>query len=210
MSAVAHIKDYKAGKFYQDEFRGDISWNGYEHKVLLRNEGKDANGTLQFTDIAMALGADDIKDVRGMAVADFDNDGALDIIMNTNPGDSGDPTKARPALLRNNIGAKRNWLAVELIGTQSNRDAVGAMVTIETGGAKQLRLVSAGSGFASQNTERLYFGLNDKTGVDVLTVRWPSGRIETFRSIGGQPINADRVVRITEGTRIDQATLPAK
>jgi len=210
LSAVAHIKDYKAGKFYQDEFRGDISWNGYEHKVLLRNEGKDANGTLQFTDIAMALGADDIKDVRGMAVADFDNDGALDIIMNTNPGDSGDPTKARPALLRNNIGAKRNWLAVELVGTQSNRDAVGAMVTIETGGAKQLRLVSAGSGFASQNTERLYFGLNDKTRVDVLTVRWPSGRIETFRSIGDQPINANRVIRITEGTQIDQAALPTK
>ena len=210
MSAVAHIKDYKAGKFYQDEFRGDISWNGYEHKVLLRNEGKDANGTLQFTDIAMALGADDIKDVRGMAVADFDNDGALDIIMNSNPGDSGDATKARPALLRNNIGAKRNWLAVELVGTQSNRDAVGAMVTIETAGAKQLRLVSAGSGFASQNTERLYFGLNDKTLVDVLTVRWPSGRIETFRSIGDQPINANRVIRITEGTQIDQAALSTK
>lgn len=210
MSAVAHIKDYKAGKFYQDEFRGDISWNGYEHKVLLRNEGKDANGTLQFTDIAMALGADDIKDVRGMSVADFDNDGALDIIMNSNPGDSGDPTKARPALLRNNVGAKRNWLAVELVGTQSNRDAVGAMVTIESGGAKQLRLVSAGSGFASQNTERLYFGLNDKTRVDALTVRWPSGRIERFQSIGNQPIDARHVIRITEGTGIDQRTLPVK
>ena len=145
-----------------------------------------------------------------MAVADFDNDGALDIIMNSNPGDSGDPTKARPALLRNNIGSKRNWLAVELVGTQSNRDAVGAMVTIETAGAKQLRLVSAGSGFASQNTERLYFGLNDKTLVDVLTVRWPSGRIETFRSIGDQPINANRVIRITEGTQIDQAALSTK
>jgi hypothetical protein len=210
LSAVAHIKDYKTGKFYQDEFRGDISWNGYEHKVLLRNEGKDSNGTLQFTDIAMALGADDIKDVRGMAVADFDNDGALDIIMNSNPGDSGDATKARPALLRNNIGGKRNWLAVELVGTQSNRDAFGAMVTIETGGAKQLRLVSAGSGFASQNTARLYFGLNDQTRVDVLTVRWPSGRIETFKSIGDQLIAADRLVRITEGAGIEQAALPTK
>ncbi len=163
MSAVAHIKDYKTGKFYSDEFRGDISWNGYEHNVLMRNEGKDSNGTLQFTDIGMAVGADDIKDTRGMAVADFDNDGALDIITNTNPGDSGDATKARPALLHNNIGARRNWLAVELEGTKSNRDAVGAMVTIETGGEKQLRLLSAGSGFASQNSARLYFGLNDKT-----------------------------------------------
>jgi len=210
LSAVAHIKDYKAGKFYQDDFRGDISWNGYEHKVLLRNEGKDASGTLQFTDIAMALGADDIKDVRGMAIADFDNDGALDIIMNSNPGDSGDATKARPALLRNNIGSRRNWLAVELTGTQSNRDAVGAMVTIETGGAKQLRLVSAGSGFASQNSERLYFGLNEKTQIDALTVRWPSGRVERFNNIENQPIAARHVIRITEGTRIEQLMLPAK
>jgi hypothetical protein len=210
LSAVAHIKDYKAGKFYQDDFWGDISWIGYEHKVLLRNEGKDASGTLQFTDIAMALGADDIKDVRGMAIADFDNDGALDIIMNSNPGDSGDATKARPALLRNNIGSRRNWLAVELTGTQSNRDAVGAMVTIETGGAKQLRLVSAGSGIASQNSERLYFGLNDKSQIDALTVRWPSGRVERFNNIENQPIAARHVIRITEGTRIEQLMLPAK
>ena len=205
MSAVAHIKDYKTGKFYRDEFRGDISWNGYEHNVLMRNEGKDSSGTLQFTDIGMAVGADDIKDTRGMAVADFDNDGALDIITNTNPGDSGDASKARPALLRNNIGARRNWLAVELEGTQSNRDAVGAMVTIETGGEKQLRLLSAGSGFASQNSARLYFGLNDKTQVDALTVRWPSGRVERFENI-----KAKALVRIVEGSKIEVVQLPAK
>jgi len=205
LSAVAHIKDYKTGKFYRDEFRGDISWNGYEHNVLMRNEGKDSNGTLQFTDIGMAVGADDIKDTRGMAVADFDNDGALDIITNTNPGDSGDASKARPALLRNNIGSRRNWLAVELEGTQSNRDGVGAMVTIETGGEKQLRLLSAGSGFASQNSARLYFGLNDKTQIDALTVRWPSGRVERFENI-----KAKALVRIVEGSKIEVVQLPAK
>jgi hypothetical protein len=210
LSAVAHIKEYKAGKFYQDEFRGDISWNGYEHKVLLRNEGKDQNGTLQFTDIAMALGADDIKDVRGMAIADFDNDGALDIIMNSNPGDSGDSSKARPALLRNNVGARRNWLAVELTGRESNRDAAGAMVTVEAGGAKQLRLVSAGSGFASQNSERLYFGLNDKSNVDALTVRWPNGRVDRFERAANLPIEARHLIRITEGGQIEQLMLPAK
>ena len=210
MSAVAHIKDYKTGKFYQDEFRGDISWNGYEHNVLLRNEGPDANGTLQFTDIAMALGADDIKDTRGMAYADFDNDGALDIITNTNPGDSGDVSKARPALLHNNIGTRRNWIAVELEGTQSNRDAVGATVTIETGGEKQLRLLSAGSGFASQNSARLYFGLNDKTQIDALTVRWPSGKIERFERVGDKAIVARQLIHITEGTSINALPLPAK
>ena len=210
MSAVAHIKDYKTGKFYQDEFRGDISWNGYEHNVLLRNEGPDASGTLQFTDIAMALGADDIKDTRGMAYADFDNDGALDIITNTNPGDSGDVSKARPALLHNNIGTRRNWIAVELEGTQSNRDAVGATVTIETGGEKQLRLLSAGSGFASQNSARLYFGLNDKTQIDALTVRWPSGKIERFERVGDKAIVARQLIHITEGTSINALPLPAK
>ena len=210
MSAVAHIKEYKTGKFYRDEFRGDISWNGYEHNVLMRNEGKDSTGTLQFTDIAMAVGADDIKDARGLAIADFDNDGALDIVTNNNPGDSGDPSKARPALLHNNVGARRNWLAVELEGTESNRDAVGALVTIETGVEKQLRLVSAGSSFASQNGERLYFGLNDKTQVDVLTVRWPSGRVERFEKIGDKAIGARQLIRIKEGVGIEAHSLPAK
>lgn len=210
MSAVAHIKDYKTGKFFQDEFRGDISWNGYEHNVLLRNDGPDAKGNLQFTDVAMAAGADDIKDTRGMAYADFDNDGALDIVTNTNPGDSGDASKARPALLHNNIGSRRSWLAVELEGTQSNRDAVGATVTIEAGGEKQLRLLSAGSGFASQNGPRLYFGLNDKTQVDAITVRWPSGKVERFERVGDKAILARQLVRIKEGSGISALALPAK
>ena len=210
MSAVAHIKDYKTGKFYRDEFRGDISWNGYEHNVLLRNEGKDADGTLAFTDIAMATGADDIKDARGLAIADFDNDGSLDIVTNNNPGDSGDPSKARPALLRNNTGARRNWLAVEVEGTQSNRDGVGALVTITTGTEKQVRLASAGSSFASQNSARLYFGLGESAQADSLTVRWPSGRVEKFDRVGDGPIAARQLIRIREGAGIEASLLPAK
>jgi len=210
LSAVAHIKEYKTGKFFRDEFRGDISWNGYEHNVLLRNEGPDANGTLQFTDIAMAVGADDDKDDRGMATADFDNDGDLDIVINTNPGDSGDPERARAVLLRNNIGQKRNWLAVDLEGVESNRDAVGALVTIEKGGQKQVRLVTAGSGFSSQQSARLYFGLNDQTEVDALTVRWPRGRVERFEKIGGQSIKSRQLIKIKEGAGIIAQSLPQK
>jgi hypothetical protein len=210
LSAVAHIKEYKTGKFYRDEFRGDISWNGYEHNVLLRNEGKDTDGTLRFTDTAMATGADDVKDGRGMAIADFDNDGALDIVINNNPGDNGDPKRARPTLLHNNLGARRGWLAVELEGSKSNRDAVGATVTIETGGQKQLRLVSAGSGFASQNSARLYFGLNDQTQVDALTVRWPSGLVERFEKVADKSIGARQLIRIKEGEGIQSLNLPAR
>ena len=175
---------------------------------------------LRFTDVAMAVGADDIKDGRGMATADFDNDGDLDIVINSNPGDSGRAELSRATLLRNNVGDKRNWLAVELRGGAgahdgdaggkwSNRDAVGAQVTLETGADKQLRLVTAGSGFASQHSARLYFGLGDRTQADALVVRWPSGRVERFDNIGGQPIGARRLVRVTEGEGAQVLALPA-
>ena len=202
MSAVAHINDYKTGKFYRDEFRGNISWNGYEHNVLLRNDGAAPDGTLQFSDVAMAAGADDIRDARGVATADFDNDGDLDIVVNNNPGDSGRAELSRATLLRNNVGERRNWLAIELRGTESNRDAVGASVTLEAGGEKFTRLVSAGSGFASQQSARLYFGLGDMKEVDAMTVRWPNGRIQKFSKDQNQIIAARQLVRITEGQGI--------
>jgi hypothetical protein len=176
--------------------------------VLLRNEGADSNGTPRFTDVAMAVGADDDRDGRGMATADFDNDGDLDIVINNNPGDSGDPERARPVLLRNNVGQRRSWLAVELEGTQSNRDAVGALVTIEAGGQKQVRLVTAGSGFSSQHSARLYFGLNDLTQVESLTVRWPRGLVERFEKIGGQPIGARQLIRVKEAAGVEARGLP--
>ena len=202
MSAVAHINDYKTGKFYRDEFRGNISWNGYEHNVLLRNEGAAPDGTLQFSDVAMATGADDIRDARGVATADFDNDGDLDVVINNNPGDSGRAELSRATLLRNNVGERRNWLAIELRGTDSNRDAVGALVTLEAGGEKFTRLVSAGSGFASQQSGRLYFGLGDKTEVDTMTVRWPNGRTQKFMKDQNRIIAARQLIRITEGQEI--------
>lgn len=171
---------------------------------MLRNEGKGADGVLRFTDVAMAVGADDDKDGRGMAVADFDNDGALDVVINNNPGDSGIEERARATLLHNNVGRRRNWLAVELQGTKSNRDAVGAEVRIEAGGSKQMRHVTAGSGYASQNGARLYFGLDDKTRVEIMTVRWPSGLTEKFENVP-----AHHLVRITEGAGIQLLQLPA-
>jgi hypothetical protein len=202
LSAVAHIDQYKTGKFFQDEFRGDISWNGYEHNNLLRNEAPDKNGRLRFTDVAMALGADDDRDARGMAYADFDHDGDLDIVINNNPGDNGVEERARPVLYRNNIGARRHWLAVELRGVKSNRDGIGAVVRLETNGAKQMRHAIAGAGYAAQYTSRLYFGLNEQTQVDVLTVRWPSGLVEKF-----EQVKANQLLRLTEGSGLAQAAL---
>jgi enediyne biosynthesis protein E4 len=202
LSAVAHIDQYKTGKFFKDEFRGDISWNGYEHNVLLRNEPPDAQGRLRFTDVAMALGADDDRDARGMAYADFDHDGDLDMVINNNPGDNGIAERARPVLYRNNIGQQRHWLAVELHGAKSNRDGIGAVVRIEAASEKQMRHSIAGAGYAAQYTSRLYFGLNDKTQIETLTVRWPSGLVEQFKQI-----KANQLLRLTEGSGMEQMPL---
>jgi catalase len=89
VSAVAHIDAYKPGQYYQDEFRGEMSWNGWENNVLLKNQGLDEDGSPRFIDVGMAFGADHIGDARGLAVADFDNDGDIDMIINNNPGDCG-------------------------------------------------------------------------------------------------------------------------
>jgi hypothetical protein len=169
--------------------------------VLLRNEGVGPDGIPRFANVAMAVGADDIKDGRGMAYGDFDNDGDLDIVMNTNPGDCGH-VSAPPVLLRNELGQSRNWLAVELAGTRCNREAIGAEVHIRCAGSPEaqplraMRHVTVGSGYASQNGHRLQFGLgDDHPMVTSLMVRWPGGGQEqTFENIP-----ANRWVRIREG-----------
>jgi enediyne biosynthesis protein E4 len=146
--------------------------------VLLRNDGKDASGVPRFNDVAMATGADDIRDARGMATADFDNDGDLDIVVNNNPGDSGRAELARATLLRNNVGSRRNWLAVELRGTRSNRDAVGAVVRLHVGAEVLTRQVHAAGGYLSQASKTLHFGLGKRTPIDRVEIRWPSGQVQ--------------------------------
>jgi hypothetical protein len=171
-----------------------MSWNGMEHKVCLRNEGPGPDGIPRFVDVAMALGGDESKDGRGMALLDFDHDGDLDIAINHNPGDSGKAELGRATLLRNAVGQRRSWLAVELTGTRANRDAAGALVSVEAGGEKLLRLAASGSGYASQHTRRLYFGLGDAERVERLTVRWPGGDRQEFHDLP-----ARRLVKIIQG-----------
>ena len=206
-SAVTQIRQYKTGKFYRDEFRGNLSWNGNERNVLLRGEGVGPDGHLRFADVAMAVGADDIKDARGMAIADFDCDGDYDIVVNTNPGDRG-RASVQPVLLRNDIGDKRDWIAVKLKGTVSNRDAVGAevRVTFENDAGEMITLmrhVQAGGGYASQNSDRLYFGLGRCSQINSLTVRWPSGETCRISNVGTK-----QLVLISEDREMEVTSLP--
>jgi hypothetical protein len=122
-----------------------------------------------------------------VAVADFWNRGVMDIAVSA--------STEKAALLRNELANKRNWLQVELVGVQSNRDAVGARITAVAKGKKQIREVVLGDGYASQNSLRQHFGLGDNAVVDELTVRWPrSGIVQTFHNVA-----ANRIVEITEG-----------
>lgn len=202
-SVVTQLKQYKTGKFYRDEFRGDLSWNGNEPNSLLRNEGTTKAGLPIFSDVALAMNADDTKDARGMAVADFDHDGDLDIVINSNQGGGTEPVP--PVLLRNDVGSKRRWLVVDLTGTISNRDAIGAVVTLQAseGNGNELRLmrhVTAGAGYASQSSDRLFFGLNDCQYVQSLKVTWPSGQEHVFKNI-----KSNQQVHISEDGQLQPA-----
>ena len=180
-----------------------MSWNGWEANNLLRNEGPGPDGIPRFSDVALAHGAIREGDARGVAWADYDNDGDLDLAINHNPGDNDLVERRSAALLRNRIGETRSWLAVELRGVTSNRDAVGAVVTVETAGERQLRQRTAGSSFASQHGHRLYFGLGEHQSVDRLTVKWPSGQVEEFSGV-----EARRLARLTEGEGLELLELP--
>lgn len=192
MSAVAHIDEYKTGKFFSESFRGEMSWNGYENNVLLLNRGLDEQGIPQYTDLATALGADDVRDARGTAVFDFDRDGDLDIAINHNPGDFG--AEFAPAVfLRNEIGQGRHWLQIELEGRTSNRDGIGAEVTVAQGEKTQLRHMTAGSSYASQHGHRLHFGFADDGDAVAVSVSWPSGEQSQISDVA-----LDQIIRIHE------------
>jgi hypothetical protein len=121
---------------------------------------------------------------RGCALGDFDNDGDVDaVVMNMN-----EP----PSLLRNDARNAHHWLKLKLVGTKSNRTAVGARAVITSGGRRQRQDVLSQSSFYSQNDLRLHFGLADAAAADI-EIRWPSGAVQTVRSV-----KADQILTIRE------------
>jgi hypothetical protein len=107
---------------------------------------------------------------RSVVTSDFDHDGLLDLIFSN--------TNEPAAVLRNTTNVKRNWIELQLVGTRSNRDAIGAHVVMQTKQGKQLRCVVGGGGYLSQNLYTLHWGLADISEVEQLTVHWPDGRTQ--------------------------------
>lgn len=107
---------------------------------------------------------------RGMATGDWDNDGAVDVVFVS--------LNEAPVVLRNEAAAGRRWVGVRLRGTGSNRDAIGARVSLQSGGKRLVRWIAGGGSFLASHDRRVVFGLGSAGAADELEIRWPSGRVQ--------------------------------
>ncbi|HTZ82139.1 MAG TPA: CRTAC1 family protein [Candidatus Acidoferrales bacterium] len=144
-----------------------------------------------FHDVAAEVGAsfDQPKVGRGLAYADFDRDGDLDLLITTNNG---------PAYLyRNDVLSGNRSIRFHLVGTKSNRDGIGATVRVFAGGLMQTRMVKGGSSYLSQSELPVTFGLEKRDRIDRVVIDWPSGRTEEYKDLA-----AGRAYKCTEGKSI--------
>jgi enediyne biosynthesis protein E4 len=154
-----------------------------ERKLLYHNLG---NGRFQDVSRESGPGIMRKRSGRGLAVADFDNDGGLEAVINN----QNDP----PTLLRNLVRNKNHWIKIRTVGTRSNRAGIGTRAKIRAGGRSQIADVLSGGSYLSQNDLRLHFGLGSSTTVESLELAWPSGTVDRLRNLP-----ADRIITVKEG-----------
>ena len=151
--------------------RSDGSWSGYERNILYAN---NRDGT--FSDVSAAVGLDFIEDGRSFALADFDHDGRLEIFLKNR-------NAPQLRVLKNVVQDLPPSISFRLKGTKSNRDAIGASVTIETSSGKQMRILQAGSGFLCQHSKDVFFGLGGAKATVSAIIHWPSGLVQQIKDL---------------------------
>ena len=155
---------------------GGMTWSGYQKKKMFHN----VSGQL-FREISAAAGVDNDLDGRGLAMADYDNDGRLDLFQ-TNAD--------QPALLyRGMTEGSGNWVQFQLEGTKSNRDAIGARIVLNAGGLTQVKEIDGGNGYAGQSMRRAHFGIGKASKIDHAEIHWPSGRVEKAADVKINALN---------------------
>jgi enediyne biosynthesis protein E4 len=181
-----------SGHVYPELARANLGLAYQEPRVLYHNVGAG-----RFEDVSEQVGAPITvpSKGRGCAFGDYNNDGYVDIVIN-NMNES-------PTLLRNACFNGNHWIAIKLIGTKSNRSAIGARVECVTGEVRQIDEVRSGGSYLSQNDFRLHFGLGKTRAVDLLRIRWPSGAGQELRKV-----DVDQVVEIQEGVGIISTKKP--
>jgi len=153
--------------------RADVSYQ--QPPLLLRNT---SNGTFQNMRESAGPTFSSAYLGRGLAAGDFDNDGDLDVAFTRLNG--------APVLLRNNVGQQNSWIGFELQGTSSNRDAIGAKITVTSGDRRLVRWITGGSSYLSAHDRRVVVGLGaDSAGKSVnLEIQWPRGRVQRLSNLG--------------------------
>ena len=186
MTSSGPSPDYEpAWNAINELLRSDYSWSGYQRNAFFVNHRDGSFGSA-----AGALGLDLIDDCRAFSLTDIDHDGRLEVVFKNRTG-------PQLRIFRNDAERLGNSAVFGLRGHTSNRDGIGASVTIESGGGlRQTKYVVAGSGFASQHTKDLFFGLGPARGPLTISVCWPTGKRERYEGI---PINHH--VRIEEGVQ---------
>jgi tetratricopeptide (TPR) repeat protein len=168
-------QDYEEGwNAINELIRADYTWSGYERNNFYVN---NRDGT--FSDVSGVVGLDFLEDGRSFALADFDHDGRQEVFLKNR-------NAPQLRLLKNVAAELPPSIAFRLRGIKSNPDAIGAAVVVETKSGRQTRMLQAGSGFLSQHSKDLFFGLGTAKGPVKASIRWPSGLVQQLRDI---PLN---------------------
>jgi len=160
----------------------------YAEPKLLYHNVPAVGGGRKFTDVSTTSGPGIriLSSSRGVALADYNNDGGMHIAINN--------MNAPPHLLRNDGGNGRHWTEIRTVGVNSNRDGIGTRVEVRTGAHKQIDEVRSGGSWISQNDLRLHFGLGSALHADEITLRWPGGQVDMLRDIP-----SDQIIIVKEG-----------
>lgn len=151
--------------------RSDNSWNGHERNVMFAN---NRDGT--FSEVSGIVDLDFLQDSRSFALADLDHDGRLEVILKNR-------NAPQLKILHNVMVDLGDSISFRLRGRKSNRDAIGAAITVHNGTLHQTKYLQAGSGFLAQHSKEVFFGLGRPSSDLTVAVRWPSGLTQTFRSL---------------------------